>query len=125
MEDNKPINNEEEVKPPNSEHQLNNHSTDETIVTAAEINSEVEQPQIEQSEIPAPGSGLRALLRAQAKDLAPALKALEPLLARLEAGETLTPADLPNLADFLTYDATAAALEEQLAEAILQGATTK
>ena len=34
MEENKPIQNEEEVKPPNNEQQLNNHSTDETIPEA-------------------------------------------------------------------------------------------
>ena len=51
MEENKPIQNEEEVKPPNNpqdavqEQQLNNPSTDEPIVPAAETTSEVEQPQ--------------------------------------------------------------------------------
>ena len=59
MEDNKPIHNEEEVKPPNNpqdavhEKQLNNPSTDEPIVPA-ETTAEAEQPQIEQSEIPMP-----------------------------------------------------------------------
>ncbi len=52
MEQNKPIHNEEEVKPPNNEQQLNNPSTNEPIVPVTETTSEVEQPQIEQSEIP-------------------------------------------------------------------------
>ena len=49
MEENKPIQNEEEVKPPNNpqdavhEQQLNNLSTDEPIVAAAETTSEIEQ----------------------------------------------------------------------------------
>ncbi len=51
MEENKPINNEEEVKPPNNpqdavhEQPLNTPSTEETIVPATETTSEVEQPQ--------------------------------------------------------------------------------
>ena len=58
MEENKPIQNEEAVKPPNNpqdavhEQLLNNPSTDETIVPAAETTSEAEQPKIDQSEIP-------------------------------------------------------------------------
>jgi hypothetical protein len=52
MEENKAIHNEEEVKPPNNEQKLNNLSTDEPIVPVTETTSEVEQPQIEQSEIP-------------------------------------------------------------------------
>ena len=47
MEENKTDNNiDKEME------QLNNPSTDEPIVPAAETTSEVEQPQIEQSEIP-------------------------------------------------------------------------
>ena len=51
MEENKPIHNEEEVKPPNNpkdavhEQPLNTPSTDEPIVPATETTSEVEQPQ--------------------------------------------------------------------------------
>ena len=45
MEENKPINNEEEVKPPYNEQQLNTPSIDELIVPATETTSEVEQPQ--------------------------------------------------------------------------------
>ena len=51
MEENKPINNSEDAKPPNNpqdavhEQQLNNASTDETIVPA-ETTAESEQPQI-------------------------------------------------------------------------------
>ena len=45
MEENKPIHNQEEVKPPNYEQQLNNPSTDEPIVPAAETTSEVDEPQ--------------------------------------------------------------------------------
>lgn len=52
MEENKPIHNEEEVKPPNNEQKLNTPSTDEPIVPPFETTPEVEQPQIEQSEIP-------------------------------------------------------------------------
>ena len=63
MEENKPIHNEEfeqseippssgKVKPPNNEQPLNTPSTDEPIAATAETTSEVEQPQIEQSEIP-------------------------------------------------------------------------
>ena len=50
MEENKPIHNEEEVKPPNNpqdavhEQQLNNPSTDETIVPAAATTTKAEQP---------------------------------------------------------------------------------
>ena len=45
MEDNKPINSPEEGMLPNNEQQLNNPSTGEPIVPAAETTSEVEQPQ--------------------------------------------------------------------------------
>ena len=45
MEENKHIQNEEEVKPPNNEQPLKNTSTDEPIVPVTETNSEVEQPQ--------------------------------------------------------------------------------
>ena len=45
MEENKPIHNEEGVKPPNNEQLLNTPSTDEPIVPAAETTSEAEQPQ--------------------------------------------------------------------------------
>ena len=37
MEENKPIYNEEEVKPPNNDQQLNNPLIDETIVPAAAV----------------------------------------------------------------------------------------
>lgn len=46
MEENKPINSLDDAKPPNNEQQLNNASTDETIVPATdETTPEVEQPQ--------------------------------------------------------------------------------
>ena len=44
MEENKPIQNEEEAKLPNNEQQLINPTTDESIVTAAETIPEAEQP---------------------------------------------------------------------------------
>ena len=52
MEENKPFSNEEEVKQPNIGQELNNPSTDKSIVPAIETTSEVDEPQIEQSEIP-------------------------------------------------------------------------
>ena len=51
MKENKPIQNEEEVKPPNNpqdavhEQLLNSPSTNDSIVHAAETTPEVEQPQ--------------------------------------------------------------------------------
>jgi len=44
MEENKPIQNEEEAKLPNNEQQLNKPSTDEFIAPAAETINEAEQP---------------------------------------------------------------------------------
>ena len=61
MEENKPINNEEEVKTPNNEQQLNNSLTDEPIVPAGKTSdiinptSDIKEMEVHQHTHPAHG----------------------------------------------------------------------